>query len=85
MLLCFCKIDVSAHDAYYLAVVVDESTNTYHGEIVHESGNNHREVDVGGFLKCVKNNNSSDNVPEIDYTSDAEPKYPVDKKGTNDR
>ena len=84
MLLCFCKIDVSAHDAYYLAVVVDESTNTYHGEIVHESGNNHREVDVGGFLKCVKNNNSSDNVPEIDYTSDAEPKYPVDKKGTND-
>lgn len=86
MLLFFCKIDVSAHDAYFIAVVVDENTHTYHGEIIHETGKNHREVDVGGFSKCIskETHQMSEKIPEVDYNSDKEPTYPVDKKGTND-
>lgn len=83
MMLCFCKIDVSAHDAYFLSITIDESTYRYHGEIVHETSDNHREVDVGGFSKAVEDHAMTAEIPKVDDDS-AEDVYPVDKKGTND-
>ena len=79
MILCFCKIDVSAHDSYYLAIIVDESTNRYHGEIIHEMSENHREVDQGGYGKAVEDHAMTAEIPDIDADD-----WPIDKEGENE-
>lgn len=46
------SITASAHNAYFLAIAIDESQKRYHAEIVSET-KSHREKDLGSFFQGV--------------------------------
>lgn len=79
---------VYANDAYFLAVTIDDASNCYRGEIITESGGDHREVKVAGFSKYFTNDHIMDSSKKLpntpsDDTTDIATYYGVDATGTN--
>lgn len=79
---------VYANDAYFLAVTIDDASNCYRGEIITESGGDHREVKVAGFSKYFTNDHIMDSSKKLpntpsDDTTDIITYYGVDATGTN--
>ena len=79
---------VYANDAYFLAVTIDDASNCYRGEIINETGGDHREVNVAGFSKYFTNEHKMDSSKKLpntpsDDTTDMTTYYGVDATGTN--
>ena len=84
------KINVSAHNAYFLAVTIDEASNMYRGEIVTESGEkDHKEKTLGSFEHWIDKkahctiSASNNPLPEADPDKDADDIYEM-KDGNKD-
>lgn len=73
------NITASAHNAYFLAVTIDEGNFRYVPTVVYEENdwfaNSHRETELGDFTEKTVNKDStvnSFNVPIIRYTSSSD-------------
>lgn len=88
MFLPFFKIDVSAHESYFLAVTIDEASNQYIGEIVSENGDNHREkdiIDFGAYVDKDKHKMKNIDLPLMpNDEQDAKDLFKIYSSASND-